>query len=109
VRADLAGIPALVGLAEPAGPECLGERRVRVLDLVCGHLDPSLGWRPPVAAPAGPGPGRPSRRLDALDQEDQEFVRASEAAYSLLTATIERCRAAGRLHGRSPELVAVSA
>lgn len=48
-------------------------------------------------------------RLDALDQEDHEFVRASEAAYSLLTASIERCRAAGRLHGRSPELVAVSA
>ena len=30
-------------------------------------------------------------------------------AYELLTATIERCRAAGRLQGRSPEVVAVSA
>lgn len=48
-------------------------------------------------------------RLDALDQGNDAFVRASEAAYSLLTATIERCRAAGRLHGRSPEVVAVSA
>ena len=48
-------------------------------------------------------------RLDALNADDPEFVAASEAAYGLLTATIERCRAAGRLHGRSPEVVAVSA
>lgn len=48
-------------------------------------------------------------RLDALDQGNDAFIRASEAAYSLLTATIERCCAAGRLHGRSPEVVAVSA
>ena len=48
-------------------------------------------------------------RLDALNPDDPEFVAASEAAYGLLTATIERCRAAGRLHGRSPEVVAVSA
>jgi AcrR family transcriptional regulator len=48
-------------------------------------------------------------RLDALNPGDAEFTAASEAAYGLLTATIERCRAAGRLHGRSPELVAVSA
>ena len=48
-------------------------------------------------------------RLDALDPADAEFVAASEAAYGLLAATVERCRAAGRLHGRSPEVVAVSA
>ena len=48
-------------------------------------------------------------RLDAVNPDDPEFVAASEAAYGLLTATIERCRAAGRLHGRSPEVVAVSA
>jgi hypothetical protein len=48
-------------------------------------------------------------RLDAVNPDDPEFVAASEAAYGLLTATIERCRAVGRLHGRSPEVVAVSA
>ena len=48
-------------------------------------------------------------RLDALDPGNAEFVAASEAAYVLLTATVGRCRAAGRLHGRSPEVVAVSA
>ncbi len=48
-------------------------------------------------------------RLDALEAGNDAFVQASEAAYSLLTATIECCRAAGRLHGRPPEVVAVSA
>jgi len=48
-------------------------------------------------------------RLDALDPANGEFVAASETAYALLLAAIERCRAAGRLHGRSPELIAVSA
>jgi AcrR family transcriptional regulator len=48
-------------------------------------------------------------RLDALDPGNAEFAAASEAAYGLLTATVERCRAAGRLHGRPPEVVAVSA
>ncbi len=48
-------------------------------------------------------------RLDALNPGNAEFVAASEAAYGLLTATVDRCRAAGRLHGRSPEVVAVSA
>jgi len=48
-------------------------------------------------------------RLDALDSDNADFTAASETAYELLTATIERCRAAGRLHGRSPEVVAVSA
>jgi AcrR family transcriptional regulator len=48
-------------------------------------------------------------RLDALHPADREFAAASEMAYELLAATIERCRAAGHLHGRSPEVVAVSA
>jgi len=48
-------------------------------------------------------------RLDALNPGNAEFVAASEAAYGLLTATVDRCRAAGRLHGRCPEVVAVSA
>ena len=48
-------------------------------------------------------------RLDALNPGDAGFAAASEAAYALLTAAVERCRAAGRLHGRSPEVVAVSA
>jgi AcrR family transcriptional regulator len=48
-------------------------------------------------------------RMDVLNQEDPEFIAASEAAYAVLTAAIERCRAAGRLHGRSAEVVAVSA
>ena len=48
-------------------------------------------------------------RLDVLNAEDPQFVAASEAAYALLTATVERCEAAGRLHGRPAEVVAVSA
>lgn len=48
-------------------------------------------------------------RPEALNREQHEFVQASEAAYQLLTATVERCRVAGCLHGRSPEVVAVSA
>lgn len=48
-------------------------------------------------------------RLDVLNAEDRQFVAASEAAYALLTATVERCEAAGRLHGRPAEVVAVSA
>ena len=48
-------------------------------------------------------------RLDALDPDNAEFTAASEAAYGLLVANIERCRTAGRLHGRSPELVVVGA
>ncbi len=48
-------------------------------------------------------------RLDALDPGNADFAAASETAYGLLTATIERCRVAGRLHGRPPEVVAVSA
>jgi AcrR family transcriptional regulator len=48
-------------------------------------------------------------RLDVLSPDDPEFVAASDTAYGLLTATIERCRAAGLLRGRSTEVVAVSA
>ena len=48
-------------------------------------------------------------RLDSLDPDNAEFVTVSEAAYGLLTAAIERCRAEGRLHGRSSETVTVSA
>jgi AcrR family transcriptional regulator len=48
-------------------------------------------------------------RLDALNPGDAGVAAASEAAYGLLTATVERCRAAGRLHGHCPEVVAVSA
>lgn len=48
-------------------------------------------------------------RPDALNPGDAEFTVASEAAYRLLIATVERCHADGRLHGRSAEVVAVSA
>ena len=48
-------------------------------------------------------------RVDLLDADDPEFVAASEAAYSLLQTTIERCRQEGRLGGRDPEVVAVGA
>jgi AcrR family transcriptional regulator len=48
-------------------------------------------------------------RMDVLNRDDPALVAASESAYGLLTATIERCRDAGRLHGRSAEVVAVSA
>lgn len=48
-------------------------------------------------------------RLDALEPADPAFNLASEQAYGLLAATIERCRREGRLHGRSAEVVAVSA
>ena len=48
-------------------------------------------------------------RLDALNPGDAGFAAASEAAYGLLTATVGRCGAEGRLHGRSAEVVAVSA
>ena len=48
-------------------------------------------------------------RLDALSPGDAGFVAASEAAYGLLTSTVERCRAEGRLDGRSAGVVAVSA
>lgn len=48
-------------------------------------------------------------RADAIDIADPRLYQASEAAYALLTSTIERCRADGRLHGRPAEVVAVSA
>ena len=48
-------------------------------------------------------------RMDALNPADADFADASDATYGLLTAAIERCRADGRLHGRPPAIVAVSA
>ncbi len=48
-------------------------------------------------------------RLDMLHQEDERLIAASEAAYALLTSTIEQCRRENRLGGRESELVAVSA
>jgi len=48
-------------------------------------------------------------RLDILHPDEEHFVAASEAAYGLLTSTIEQCRREDRLGGREPELVAVSA
>ena len=48
-------------------------------------------------------------RLDALDLEDPAFQAAGDAAYALLIGTIDRCRAEGRLRGRDPEVVAISA
>ena len=48
-------------------------------------------------------------RLDALDLEDPAFQAAGDAAYALLIGTIGRCGAEGRLRGRDPEVVAISA
>jgi AcrR family transcriptional regulator len=41
-------------------------------------------------------------RLDALDPSNAGFIAASEAAYGLLTATVERCRAGGPCTGVLP-------
>ncbi|MGB9112677.1 MAG: TetR/AcrR family transcriptional regulator [Acidimicrobiales bacterium] len=48
-------------------------------------------------------------RLDALDEDAPELVQATDAAYSLLSATIERCRLEGSLGDLDPMLVGVSA
>jgi AcrR family transcriptional regulator len=48
-------------------------------------------------------------RVDALDESDAELLAATEAAYVLLLATIERCRQEGFVEGRDPVLVAVAA
>ncbi len=48
-------------------------------------------------------------RLDLLHPEDPRFIGVSEMAYGLLTSTIEQCRREGRLAGRDPETVGVSA
>jgi len=47
--------------------------------------------------------------MDVRNRDDPAFLAASKAAYAFLTATIKQCRAAGRLHGQSAEVVAVSA
>jgi Tetracyclin repressor-like, C-terminal domain len=78
----------------------------------CGRRIVYLYRRPEGRRPVR---GRPSGALRGYvpagraQPDDPEFAAASEAAYGLLTATIERCRAAGRLHGHSLEVVAVSA
>jgi AcrR family transcriptional regulator len=48
-------------------------------------------------------------RSDALDEGAPELVAATDAAFSLLVATIERCRLEGYLGDRDPGLVAVAA
>jgi AcrR family transcriptional regulator len=46
---------------------------------------------------------------EAIEIDDPRLHAASENAYALLTSTIMRCANEGRLHGRSPEVVAVAA
>lgn len=48
-------------------------------------------------------------RLDALDESSVELKQASDLAFSLLIAVIERCREEGRLGDRDPLLVALGA
>lgn len=48
-------------------------------------------------------------RLDALLPGNRELAAARDEVYGLLTAAVERCRAAGRLHGRPPEIAVISA
>ena len=48
-------------------------------------------------------------RLDALEADAPELIQATDAAYSLLSATIEQCRLEGSLGDLDPMLVAVSA
>lgn len=47
-------------------------------------------------------------RLDAINPAAPEFTAARDAAYGVLAAAVGRCAAEGRLHGRSPELVAAT-
>jgi AcrR family transcriptional regulator len=48
-------------------------------------------------------------RLDALEADAPELIQATDAAYSLLSATIEQCRLEGSLGDLDPILVGVSA
>ena len=48
-------------------------------------------------------------RLDALKADAAELIQATDAAYSLLSTTIEQCRLEGSLGDLDPMLVAVSA
>jgi len=48
-------------------------------------------------------------RVDALDESAPELVAASDAPFTLLADTIERCRREGSLGDRDPVLVAVAA
>jgi AcrR family transcriptional regulator len=48
-------------------------------------------------------------RMDALDETAPELVAATDAAFELLEATIERCRLEGSLSDRDSVLVVVAA
>jgi AcrR family transcriptional regulator len=48
-------------------------------------------------------------RPELIVKDDPGYVAASDAAYDLLVATVERCRAEGSLGGRDAETVAVGA
>ncbi len=48
-------------------------------------------------------------RPELLDPQDAALVAASDAAYALLRATVDRCRLEGLLDGADPETVAVAA
>jgi AcrR family transcriptional regulator len=48
-------------------------------------------------------------RVDALDEDAPALLEAMEAAFSLLTGTIERCRLEGWIGDRDPMLVGVTA
>ena len=58
---------------------------------------------------ANPGRFEVMFRLDVLNQDDPDFIAASEGAYSLLVDTVARCRSEGFLGNRDPEVVAVGA
>jgi AcrR family transcriptional regulator len=58
---------------------------------------------------ANPGRFEVMFRLDLLNEDDPDFVAASEGAYSLLVSTVARCHSEGFLGGNDPEVVAVSA
>jgi len=48
-------------------------------------------------------------RLDALNPDDPELAAARDVVYGLLTEAVTHCHAAGRLHGRPPDLVTATA
>jgi AcrR family transcriptional regulator len=106
-------VPALLTAFATAGYQLLAEsviKQVAASDAADGPAELAAIGRGYVRFAVGhPAHFEVMFRLDALNPGNAEFVAASEAAYGLLTATVERCRAAGRLHGHSPEVVAVSA
>ena len=58
---------------------------------------------------ANPGRFEVMFRLDLVNQDDPDFVAASEGAYSLLVNTVARCQLEGFLGSRDSEVVAVTA